>query len=124
MNYVSRIEEHARTNFLPEKLQHAYRVRENALRISEEMETDKEIIEIAALLHESGSTPMESSMKALALLSEIEYNEHKKHKVAKLIHNHPFDSFILEQRILFEADKFEHKEKSLTEKIRSFLGFK
>ncbi|MBU2100499.1 HD domain-containing protein [Candidatus Micrarchaeota archaeon] len=124
MSFVSKVEEHVRTNFEPKKLQHAYAVRENALRLTEGMETDKEIIEISALLHEAGTTKMESSMKALSILSELEYNEDKKHQIAKLINNHPFDSFILEQRILFEADKFEHKEKSFSDKIKSFLGFK
>jgi len=55
----------------------------------------------------------------------LDYDEHKKHKVAKLINNHPFDSFILEQSVLFRADNFEHKEKkSFTEQIKSFFGFK
>ncbi len=121
MGVVGKIEQHLKENFETEKLHHAYRVRENALRLSQGMETDEEIIEIAALLHESGTTSMESSLQALALLSEIDYNEHKKHRVTKLIHNHPFDSVLTEQRILFEADKPEHKEKNMLEKIKSFL---
>ncbi|MFH1664244.1 MAG: HD domain-containing protein [archaeon] len=122
MGFVTKVEQHIKENFEPKKILHAYTVRENALRLSTGMQTDTEVIEISALLHETGTTPMQSSMKALALLSEIEYDEHKKHQIAKLIHNHPFDSFILEQRILFEADKNEHKEKTLLEKIKSFFS--
>ncbi len=121
MGIVTRVEEHVRTNFEPKKLLHAYKVRENVLRIKEGMNLDEEVTEISALMHEAGTTPMESSLKALALLSELEYDEHKKHKVAKLINNHPFDSVLVEQRILFEADKFEHKEKNLMQKIKSFF---
>jgi hypothetical protein len=122
VNFVAKVEERIRNELEPKKLQEAYTLRENVLRLSKEMEIDRETIEISALLLKTGKTQMESSMKALALLSELQYNEEKKHKIAKLIHNHPFDSFILEQRILFEADKKE--EKSLIERIKSFLGNK
>lgn len=121
---VTKVENFIKENFTPKQILHAYEVRENALRLTEGIETDKEIIEISALMHESGATQTESSMKALVLLSELEYDEHKKHKVAKLIHNHPFDSFILEQRVLFEADKITEetaKEKGLLNKIKSFF---
>ncbi len=120
---ISKVEQHIKVNFNPKQILHAYEVRENALRLTEGIETDKEVIEISALLHESGATQTESSLKALVLLSELDYDEHKKHKVAKLIHNHPFDSFILEQRVLFEADKLaeDTKEKGLIKKIKSFF---
>ncbi len=120
MNFVSKVEEKIRNEFAAGKLQHAYTVRENALRIAGEMKVDLEAIEIAALMHDSGTTSMQSSLKAIKLLSEIEYNEEKKHKIAKLIHNHPFDSFLTEQRILFEADKNQHK-KTFFDKIKSFF---
>lgn len=125
MGFVSKVEQHIKTEFEPMKLQHAYKVRENVLRLMEKIDANEEVVEISALMHEAGTTPMESSLKALALLSELDYDEHKKHKVAKLIHNHPFDSFILEQSVLFRADRFEHpEEKSISEKIKSFFGFK
>ncbi len=124
MGIVSKVEERIKTEFEPKKIQHAYRVRENALRLTEGINADTEIIEVSALLHEAGENSFESSIKALALLSELNYHEHKKHKIAKLIHNHPFDSFILEQNTLFKADKHEYKEKNLIKKLKSFLGLK
>ena len=125
MGFVSKVEQHIKTEFEPAKLQHAYAVRMNALQLMEKIDADQEVVEISALMHEAGTTPMQSSLKALALLSEIDYDEHKKHKVAKLINNHPFDSFILEQSVLFRADRFEHKEeKGFLDKVKSILGFK
>jgi HD superfamily phosphodiesterase len=94
---------------------HILAVRKNALKLQRILGGDKEIIEIAAYLHDCDyskgikSHAETSAKKAIEFLNSINYN--KTEQVVEAIlnhaaHSHKLDAS-LEAKILFDADKME-----------------
>jgi len=119
MNFVEKTKKYALTLYKKDDFIHGwihiYAVRNNALKLQKILGGNKEIIEIAAYLHDCDyskgvrkHTEL-SAKKAKRFLNSIEYNKTK--QVFEAIKNHSLGSkkfnASLESKILFDADKIE-----------------
>jgi len=119
MNFVEKTKKYALTlykkdDFIHGRI-HIIAVRDNALRLQKILGGDKEVIEIAAYLHDCDyskgikkHTEL-SAIKAKKFLSSINYRKTK--QAVEAIKNHSINSrkpkASLEAKILFDADKIE-----------------
>jgi len=98
---------------------HVMRVYRFALRIAKNEKCDKEVVKLAALLHDVGQTSCKkgqhhaevSASIANRYLKSIKYPKTKREKIVNAIKNHRFSTRnkirSIEEKIIFDADKLD-----------------
>ena len=112
---IKEIEDFVRQNLDPDAVIHTFRVRDLALRIAKREGADKEIVEIAALLHDIGLIKAYKSHDRWGAPIARHYLEKRGFDLVKigkivnciLTHSGNGNPETLEQKIIYDADSLE-----------------